>query len=567
MKKSKLLLLLSLILCMALLLVACGNKEANHELLDYFVLDDGTKVLYTNVSEIEGEIIEVDNDESLVVTRETDVDALDNLVETYKVIDIMSGEVLFETSNKYPIGADDDDVKNYTKIDVKLDYPVITVEATKTVCPGSDDEDHEHGDDVTKTYSYYLAKKDAEPIAENVAEEDKADGVDTLENLYVLTANGETNYFNKDLTVVRTEPAVVTDNNDYYVDCEYDGYLYTGNGMTEVSVIDRNGVICASFQVDADGKSYLSYDVLNNGNVLIQVMKEVEDGEDYTVEQRGMKALFKSYVMDYKTGALTELALDFAVIDLESAYDAEFNDYSNYPFKLAEGKENQAFIQKIENKKFADKCSYVVLDNDANIQYTVKDEALNTDITNAFVIMADRYVVPAYVGVDIYYYLYDLDSNFIGTFGYDDYEVVKDHIVTGTCVYDKNLQPVYSFTENGMYAYTEIVANNLFLFKSDIADMGKYEVYVFDFENKTPVLLSDGVSTEFEGKIPGTDDLYYMVDNFTGLVCVYNEDGTLVFSFDDYQNPNTYWFEEAAIITLIGEDSNGNPVYYNFLLK
>ena len=566
MKKSKLLLLLSAILCVALLLVACGDQEEedNHELLGYFVLDDGTKVLYTDVSEIEGEIIDFDEDEDLVVTRETDVDTLDNVVETYKVINIMSGEVLFETSNKYPVGAEDDDVKNYTTVDVDLDYPVITVEATKTVCPGSDDEDHEHDDDETKTYSYYLAKKDAEPIAEDVAEEDQADGVDILGNLYVFSVNGETNYFNKDLVAVRTEPAVVTDNNYYMNVYEYDGYLYT-QSSTEVTVLDRNGVVCASFSIDDDGKTYYNYFVLNNGNVLIQVSKEAEDGEEYSYEYMGQKATIKSYIMDYKTGALTELALDFVVANLESAYDAEFDEWNYFPFELAEGKENQAFIQKIENKKPADKYSYVVLDNNANIQYTVKDEALNSNIFEAEAIMADRYVIPMYVGNGYYENLYDLDGNLIATIS-SEYEVVKEHIVTEYAVYDKNMQQVYSFVENG--AYTEIVAmaNNLFLAKNPLAMDDGYEAYVFDFEAKAPVLVADGISAYFIGEVLEGDGAVYCVNDLaTDLYNVYNEDGTLVFS-TEYE-PVIYEFEKAVILTLIGEDNNYNPVYYNFLLK
>lgn len=602
MKKRNLLFLLIAVLCLSVMLFAsCSDdgEEESHELLNYFVVEAEEHNKYTDVLKLQGELISVDEENDLVATLVTEVTPLNEVKQTIKVINLLTGDVLMEYEcQKYSAHVVKEDYYTIYEYDVIFDYPAFIIEKDQISKSGSESE-------LKHSYSYecYLPTwenkgEDASEVkwslkstksTYNNARVVNLDDVQLVNNkvrgLYAYAVDGTTYYYDSDLKVLRTEKTVVANARVSEIDAEFGGYFYeiSDDELMEssVSVYDKDGFLTAHYATDYTIETQMVAFVLNNGNVLIQVMSYEEGDENSkAIYYAGLKVSLNSYIMDYKTGALEEIELDYYVRDLESAHDAGLEDF---PLELAEGKENQAFVYMIEEDGSIDmaKAEYVVLDNEGKIEYTVKNDTPNSMIDEMFVLMADRYVIPAIVGNAWNYNVYDLEGNFIATWYSDayyyyhdfyDYEIVKDHIVTDYAIYDKNMKKVYSFSENGIVKSedTEVCADNLFIKASSIvADTDC--IYKFDFEkyelvqvrNGNGLLYYDFECLEVLDSPYGEYSLYAVWDEMTGVCTIYNVDGTVISTFYE-DNLDGAGRTASTIILNFKDDNEYAPSFYVF---
>ena len=569
MTKRKILFLLLVILCVSVLFTACEKKSEEQndekEILSYLKADIEPTLLYDEVSKLEGELADYyvnpqknlayDEENNLVVMRTTDLDNFNNVIETYKVYDLISGEVIFEKTNQYLY----DERDNQTWMDVFLAYPLIVVKEAK--CDEDRYDSYGNNVEVEYYYSYYVAEKDGQLLCSNSKDSSNAvPNVQEVENLYACTIEGteqKTYWLSSDLEVLRTEAAITTeDDMAYDFFAEYENYLYARNDSSVV-VFDKDGIASATYTVsNASGNALtennLSASVLNNGYVLIQEMIALDtDAKKYDVMMYGMKFDINTFTMDHRDGEIKEYEVDFIIDELESAYaGATKTGNEKFPFKLTEGNENQAYVAFIENATFsANNMKYVIMDNELNITYEVK-----TDVKNAEFEYSEAITEKLWMVYDPFEFSYiaDLDGKVITPFN-DSFTVVGNHILTYKGIYDMNLNLVYDFLANGGVTDIDTDGVNIFMEAYNVVT-DAYEYYVFNTETAEFDLFTDGIKTDL---VRVTDGAYCIYDIENESYTVYNTDNKAIFVTASEPKPIT--LGDAVIFTFM---YNGEEVNY-----
>jgi len=539
MKNRKLLFLLVAILSLAVVLSACEQTDSDkkpdpvdttaqqttqgteqtqgtetetqeaaldHEFYDYFELAVGGDGGITGeVVQYEGQIQSTDMAHDLVVIKTQDLDSHNMLTETYAVYNVLTGKKLLETSVSNML------YEHYGKnetLDVAIDYPVICVSRVKYV------ENDRGVVDAQYEYTYYLTSNPTEPL--HTTTDTSYERVECGNGLVMLTLGDEVFWIDRNMHIVRTVDAIIT--NGYRIDDgmyngEYQGYLYVWDDEDprELQIFNRQGICSGRYVMEHDGE--LNIQVLNNGNVLIQDIEVRESPIGaYDFMMYGEYCTVTSYIMNFVDGTLTEIELDFIVNEIGTAYE-EICNTDSFPFRLAAGRENQAIIYRFAGGRLAHTPEYVCMTSELEIEYAVKNDTLGVDISSAFPISDRLYVAPVATAGVWQYHIFDLDGNDLAVYSGDNTE---RFIVTYSTIYDLKMNPVYDIIGNGFtYSYSGYLTGTIFLNKVNYLT-GATEYYVFDAATKKPVLLSDGVESEFI-EFPNFYGLYATLDPETGL--------------------------------------------------
>lgn len=567
MKKRKLFFLLTAIACLAMPLGACEDEQASqqetqtYELTKYLAAEDEQKS-YSKVSKIDGEVESYDYEHNLAVVRTKELES-DNVVkERVKVYDLVSGETVYEDyvsnslSEAYP----------HKALTVTLEYPIICVtEETTTYSTTS-------GYDYDYEYSYYRAKKNSGSLKSYLDE--PAGSVQKSGNLYSIEIDGTLYWLNEDAEIVRKMDETVASTYDIEFDFfkgAYNDYLYAwefGEMYRRIQVFNTEGVCCAqyAFANNAVPMSSLfggevAY-ILNNGNVFTQEVLLLEaDATEYDFTMLGNKYDVSSKIIDYKTGAVKEVDLNFLVVNFESAHTPAYTSEGDdaFAFALAEGKQNQARIMHFANGGLAQEGKYVVLDNELNVEYAFKNVDKVVEVNEA---TADYYKADAVVGNQEVERLYDYDGNVICTLPYNIKALAGNLILTDTAIYDMQMNLVYDletskFASNYGEDLTWFVDDGrIYLTVDNYLTGATEEAYVFDAATKDFTAVADGLDTELQTSLP--DGLYGVRDNEKGTVSVYNAEGTLLLKMTtDYVDVEVC--EDVAFVTTTVD---GNAVCY-----
>ncbi len=378
MKKRKLLCLLALVACFTAPLAACGDKkesEAGKAFDKYFYWEDD-RTAYSQVVRYDGYIVSVDADHNLAVIYSEKNNSDGTITEKYQVMDLVKGNAIVTETMSKPVGGSDD------ILNVVIDYPVIKVVRSWT-----------SNDEREFRYSYYLARENSSEVSENyynnlLAQDSQYDdlNVDRIGSLYKVEYADKEVWVNDELEVLREFSEAQTDGYAApYINGAYGDYLYAWS-LDEVSrqiqVFNREGVCSMQYTYPSDVVSlgYVSQPViLNNGNILVQEHTFAEEtATDYTYKMfTGMPQMQKmdvvSKIIDYKTGEVKEVELDYILFGLQAAYEED--GWIEFPFRVRESAQNQAYIAKIVNKEIAT-IDYVTLNNEGKIGYTVKNDYL-----------------------------------------------------------------------------------------------------------------------------------------------------------------------------------------------
>ena len=546
MKQGKLLILLAALLCLTMLITACtdagvsddsattpdassdsvsesGESEdateeeetlpeaVKHEVHDWFVLmDKDSPENLSDISRIEGEVINADLNHNLVVIRDRDLDSYNNVVTKLSVYNVLTNETLVEAEAASPLycQVEEDEVT----LDIIINYPVICVK--KSYCVD---------DKAVFDADFYLAKAGEGNRIHSIqqADADLVPATLIVEELYnglvKATLGDQIMWIDGGMNIIRTVPTITE--NGYTADFqgEYQGCLYTLT-TDYVRVFNRQGLCSAEYlRKDVINCELDSY-ILDNGNVLIQEYTCVKEYEAYDFADEGEGFTVKSYVLDFDEGTLTEVDLDFVVTGLQTAYGD--TDNGGFGMKLAIGLDNQAYIYRFANGSINAYPEYVVLSNDLKVEYTLKNTTLGVDMSTLSVI--DNYHYSAYVdaGVGAGYYVFDLDGNVVAydVDGYLDggYQMIGDGYFyngAGELVYDANSEG---------YSVLGTIEHMVFMVKRNTAT-GNYEAFRRDLRTKKTVQLTDGIDTLL---MDLGDGYYTVMDRNTGVYTVYNTDGT-----------------------------------------
>lgn len=377
MKTQKIFLLafaLALVLCV---LVSCGASQTGP---GYFVFDDEPS--FSEPTEFEGEIIEVNEDYNLVAfeTRSLSTDGYSTRV--VKVVDVANKNrvVYTRTWTKSPDSS-------YGDAEIILeDYPVIKV--AEEYQNGTED-----GVPVFKTrYEYYLINEKTEAHSISTSSDGDILKIKEINNIWLISDEDYVYWVNRNLEIMRKLPSAIADTyfrmelqnpqSYFQFEAEYCDYLYTWEFDASIAsqviiVYDPNGIACAKYTPSYNGYAPSVF-VLNNGNILVQEQQFAEDGKDYDYEfpmgTETKKIDLVTKVIDYKTGAVTEIDFNCIISNLESYYSGSENALrydSGFSLTLAEGDYNQAYLIPYGDGKIGRVTEYAVLNNDLEIQYVL----------------------------------------------------------------------------------------------------------------------------------------------------------------------------------------------------
>lgn len=567
MKNGKLLILLVLILSLTVFLFACGEdaeqpddtgsdtvadttadsagqeeeqEQVKHEIHDYFVLEydpDGYDL--SKVAQYEGEVVDYDDEHHLLALKTQDLDTKNQVIDTIAVYDLTTGEKIHEQSVANLLyGKKEDRIE----LELEISYPVIQV---------IKESQSEDGDDIFDV-TYYFAKKDGAVIRST--DKTSFDRWDYGNGLVAFDMGDDIVWVDRNMSEVRSIKSIAA--NGYDIDSfesEYQGYLYNLE-YNRVQVFNRLGVCSGQYLVNED--SALNSFVLDNGNVLIQEVKMVDAGEPFDLLSGGMYLQYNSYVMNYLDGKMTPIDLEFVVQSLETAYSLRYSesDYSYLPFELASGHDNQAIITRYANGMVSHYQEYVVLTNDLEIEYTVKNttEGLNWD--GACALSSEIYWAEVAESGYFQGYLFDLDGNAISPISTDDMYVTEEYIVSPNAVYDHKMNLLYDLSD-GKFDDVEVdeESGNVYLWKHNF-ETGGDEAYLLDVAAKTTKMIADGIEKSLTSVSNG---FYVMHDLDNDRFTFYNtEDEILLVVYHDY---DTMSFEDMYIVEA---EFEGDPVTY-----
>ena len=590
MKQGKLSILLAAVLCLTMLITACtdagvaddsettldassdsatttvegetpesGDSEeetlpeaVKHEVHDWFVLmDENGPENLSDISRIEGEVISQDLDHNLVVIRDRDLDRYNNVVTKLTVYNVLTNETLVEAEAESPLNCQVEE--DAVTLSVSIEYPVVRVLKSYYV----DDKPVYDAD-------FYLAKAGENNCIHSVKQADAAliptvfDLDDLYNGLVKATLGDQIMWIDSGMNVIRTVPTITENGYDPDFHGEYQGCLYTLDSEY-VRVFNRQGLCSAEYLLEDLINGYLDSFILDNGNVLIHEYTYVEDYESYDFAIEGDRLAVTSYVLDFDEGTLTEVDLGFVVTHLQTAYGD--TDNGNFDMKLARGLDNQAYIHRFANGSINTYPEYVVLSNDLQVQYTLKNSTLGVDLATLYVI--DNYHYSAYVdaGVGAGYYVFDLDGNIVA------YDV------------DGYLSGGYQLVDNGYFyngagelvfdAYTEgYTVHDTFEYMAFVGKLntttGGYETFRRDLRTNKVVQLSDGIKTQ----LTDLDESFYTVLEIdTGVYTVYTMDGTpllvsgeacFVTTYDDIYTIQTTFDGENILYVVKEAPTNAN---------
>ena len=567
MKQGKLLILLILILSLSVFAFACGSKEdaaddsvaeqpeVKHELHDYLVLkEEGKACDFSEISQYEGEVVDYDREHSLLALKTQDLDELNQVTDTVTVYDISTGEKLQEHSVTYPYKATQE-----SKIDltVEIDYPIVRV--SKTSWSEIEEDEYKAEYDVR----YYFAKKNSEVVRHTY--NDEYERYDYGNGLVAFKMGDEVVWIDRYMKELRTVKSVVANGYDisyYTFTSEYQGYLYAYDEKT-VQIFNRLGECSGTYTMKDDG--YLNVHVLDDGKVLVQEIEYVDADElyDYVVNDSDQGKIQRvkvhSYLMEYVDGKMTPVALNYVVHNLETAYTERYDDNNGHgymPFKLAEGRDNQAIIYRFSAGKLSLYQEYVVINNDLEIEYTVNNTTPGVYMQTAEPISYNMYSAYVAEGGTLQKYIFDLDGNKVSPVSAGYLHKTKNYIVTENGVYDNKMKMLYDFNAGEFAAgdyYVDEAAERIYLTKYNFTT-GATECYLLDVVKKQTTLICDGIKQVFFGAGEG---FYALQDLESGKLSFYDLNDDVKLIAYDYQGLDMY-----NNIVVIGADFEGKPITY-----
>ncbi len=542
MKKRKLLLLTAAILCLLMALTACGKEDPSGDsILDFFAPDVEPETLLSEVTHIDGKVVAYDEEHNLIAIEGQW--SSDPEMKSIYVYNFSNGDI--EQEYCYSTSAYSDD--GTYRYSIELDYPMFCV--TRTTY-GTDSDQN-----PTETYEYTYFRltenNDATSVASYIKEEDnRGFSVETVNGLYVCEVNGKVYWINSDLKVLREFNTISTEG--YYLPefyAEYKGYLYTHEFdmvSRRIQIFNKEGV-CQVLYSHPNNAGLARVFVLNDGNVFIQEKLIVEDGEEYDLRQLSggengaeyVKLKVVSKILNFKTGEVTELDLDFQVDYLRSAYDMKSESYGET--MIAETRNNVASITRFANGSLASVSSTVILDNEMNIEYTMPNVGINTKYT--YIFENGNYIIGESLAGEDRFYLYDEYGKQLTTLPesfHPEGGVFGNYIVAGSVIYDYSMNKLYdletssvALNYNGDIQYLFTLGDKLaVVFYDRLIDSNVY--YALDVEKKDLYALAPGNADDFWTY--GDEDsafFYFVYDEENKNETLYSLDGTALLRVQD----------------------------------
>lgn len=551
MKTQKIFLLAVALVLAVFMLASC---DADQIAPDCFVFDDEPSFA-GEPTEIEGEVIAVNEEYNLVAFETWSLATDGYTTRNVKVVDVSDKNRVISSRNwsKSPDGSN-------STVDIDLSsYPVIKF--SERYYGGSSDQD-------TTRYDYYLIHKNSEATYLSSSSKGDVLTVKSVSNVWLVQDSDTLFWVNRNLEVMRKITSDIADtyyrlqyvNPEQYFqfEAEYCDYLYTWEFNPEklsqvVLVYDPNGIACAKYSPSYRGIAAPSVYVLNNGNVLIQEQQIAEDGEEYDyVYPNGFESCninLVTKIMDYKTGEITEIDFNYIISNLESNYTAA-NLSSEFPFTLAEGFANQAYITPFADGVIGRETKYVVLNDALEVVWSLNNKYLEE--TGYYYIempSEDGYFAATNIDGKTVACKFDWLGNILFVASPNVGFGTSDFYITASGIYDYSGKLLFDIENSDLCdADVDVIGNSIYFFKNNDLKSGKIEmVYMFNPNTKEVVLIADGEDTEFEALT--ADGAIAVINYRKSLLTVYDRNGDIaLITRTDVNLVDVYNCYDACII-------------------
>ena len=567
MKKMKISVLLSLLLCALALLISCGSDEVvddqgGNDLSDVPPAVDKMEVseMVSGVSGFLG-YIGKDNNEALsnstslfdeanseslyadlgrfvvVKSSSVTVDMLgnpDTVTDMYKVKSVVSGKTLYSyIVPTYSFGAT-------PRVELGFElYGGVVAEVAITesiISIAPDDSAYVSG--YKTTYEYY----DTNGVKLAGVPEDRRATITDFGYLgdFLLTVNGRAYVIRGDEIIYdfvegveRVLPVI------YH---ESRGYKYIVNSIEDevfVQILDLNYICVSEYQIPARVIAGLNMTateiadnfvyVLGNGNLLIHCTYKVDEGEEFDYYVGKERYGVYTAIFDVMSGAVTELDAGYVIKDFYSC------ESENAVCALT-AEHNLATIATFDKETLSEVKSLVVLDNQAKVIATIPEmlPTQTTDIDSIKFIDETKFIFTTNVKGKPFVYLIDCKTQQM-TLISNDAVYMDGYFYTDRAIYSNSLEALHRLSDR-----EEIigeVGNGLV-----IRDRNEYKIFtVGAFGRAIFTKVADaakGEGVEFFGED-------YVVVRATALDAstvyyVYNARGEAILTSDDLPEINEF---------------------------
>lgn len=545
MKKSNLK-FLALPMCLSVLMVGCAKEgklpeehvaETNvqvQSLYQLFKPDKKKASLYSNVTKLESKVLDFVGD--VCLTKTTDKDTMNNVIEKYELYDAVKGSTLFKLEHTYPDGAYGDsnyvdDYDNTWKQPtemvvnlVKYPAPYLKVE-TYTYTRIADEilEKEEDNDGYTKTvHEDYYALDGTKLASFNIPVEAKTisysdDYATICFGNIVAEIEIETGKVAQTWKAEKEQRFSSFD----FVGEQYGVYLKAPYGLYgAVETYTKTGKLINRYCYESGCSSY----ILNNGNVLIQY-ENVTEGVTGDIVKNGQKYNVKTILLDTLSGNAKEVDTEYYFLDVYTADDVK--DMSeDKEVTISDSVFNVAFAVLKNGKDIYTQEQKVVFMNSAiEVSYVNEPEhpEINED-SEVKLLSNGQYAVRLDNNFASYVIL---DSNF-NTVRYLPLgaEVTDDKIVLDSGVYTLDMELDYKF-ETGR-EFVGVVGDSVLLHYTYSTYEGEEDVYCLLYERKDYYdneTYYDYNSFYNEKIMERTDDYVVFQDLDTGCYMIVTESG------------------------------------------
>ncbi len=479
----------------------------------------------SGATRIDGEIINMDNNGRFIVMKDSDVDTKNTVTDTFRVYNILSGEITLTFENKYFNGNYDtfdwnnimvkenmifvDSGYGYVEYDATAKYPesvmaveiveeglipyIVLKEAKITPIDEEIREENPEGCvyEIYTTYTYYDVygnKLTSSPEAIDVTEITYNDNI-------ILVMFGETIfYFDAESLEAVGSTSALTDTLDGPYDNENDVYGYflgrytigiAGLGSVGYfEVVDKaSGELAYRYYLD---NNYESADVfvLHNGDLLIQYENEVEEGDPYDYVLDGWQYWeIEHAIFSVKDGSVTRIELPYYVsymMDGETFCERLFLE--DQGISTTANARNVAIAHYIGDGIY-EESDLVVFDNDMSVLYVldriVPEHNIEADNVLGITILANGDYLVDLKDVVTDRAIVSPDGK-VRAYLTVDMQVVGDFVVKDNNVYDYDLNHLCDLSEDSYRVAGELFGD-LIVIKEDVDFSTDYYISYYRF--------------------------------------------------------------------------------------
>ncbi|MBQ9801730.1 MAG: hypothetical protein IJW51_01495 [Clostridia bacterium] len=326
----------------------------------------------------------------------------------------------------------------------------------------------------------------------------------------------------------------------------------------QVTVYDLACTPTASFTAPSYAMAMIAY-VLAGGDVLVQyIVVEPDDAKDYSfvMSTTGLtqsKCSLYTVLLDAKKDKTKELKLDYLIEDMLTCLDEDWADYYGYDdrydnlakaYEIADGRVDTASSARV----------LLAVSNSGKVKAALKDAIPAQIATFPVQVANNRWLVRDNLDRE---YLVNEKGKLVGEVtGADDYN--SAYCVAAGKLYDFDLNLVHDFEEAGQEIY-EGTAGYGIMNHGVLLENGDEEIICYTNGAATTVVAKDSSRTLYV-----IEDNYFVVRDYTDAANVkyelYNDVGVKLASFD-YAPDTVAWGEDGTfLITYMQND--GIEIYY-----